>query len=366
MNKLILCLCFFVLPVLADYLDEQDLYTPNKDCKIHYLTSKQKSLWTIDVDKSYCKDGTINGFTAVTIKDSLNRPIETLKGFFHQGYWLSDFTNPINEYYRFSPDDNVQDFIYKTGQDQDLRLTYYLVARAKREDGQNYPAFISCSETPILLVAHEPTADFKKSLFQNAVLKATQTHLLQLCPKAHQLQILGLSPSQLNTENSLFQANVNFEQEAVTINYTEPVNKDAIPKPTELRHENGENILTIRPAEKGQISSSYINGEEKTLSPTKEPKIKKREDLKSAVDLALVSKITGTEIDGKTIVFVDHINEHQMGVITIPLTLLIRTQTAISPGWYIIQGKFSYDGENTIIQLTSAEPCQKEWCFDEN
>ena len=363
MKKLILLSLLCTLPAYADFLDEQDLYTPDKACKIHYLTKKPKNLWSIELDKSYCKDGIVQGFTTVTLKDSLNRTVETLHGFFHQGYWLTNFTGPIEHHVRSSPDDGIQDFIYQTGKDQDLHLSYYLVARAKYMDGQHYSAFYPCPEIPILLVAHEPTADFKQSLFQSAIIKQAQTHLLQLCPEAKGIQILGTSLNKLDTDMAIFQADVDFDKESITMNYREPIDKTTIPKPTELRRENGENILTIRPDKQGEIQTTY--GQAPTQKPQELPK-KRLTNLKSAIDLSLITQITGTQSKGQAVVYVDHMDENQMAVTTIPQTLLLSGQTALSPGWYMIQGAFTYDGKDTVVQLTSAKPCQKEWCFDEN
>jgi len=362
MKKLIFFSLLCALPAYADFLDEQDLYTADKTCKIHYLTSKPKNLWSIELDKSYCKDGMAQGFTTVALKDSLNRTVETLHGFFHQGYWLTNFTGPIEHYVRSSPDEGVQDFIYQTGKDEDLHLSYYLVARAKYMDGQHYSAFYPCSEKPILLVAHEPTTDFKQSLFQSAIVKQAQTHLLQLCPEAKGVQILGTSLNKLDTDMAMFQADVDFDEESITMNYREPIDKSVIPKPTELRREEGESILTIHPDKKGQIETTYGETSQKPQElPTKRPT-----NLQSAIDLSLITQITGTQTKGQVIVYVDHMNENQMAVTTFPQTLLLNGQTALSPGWYIIQGAFTYEGNNTLVQLTSAKPCQKEWCLDEN
>ena len=363
MKKLILFLLCSVFPAHADFLDEQDLYTADKSCKIHYLTAKQKNLWTIEVDKSYCKEGLVSGFTSVILKDSLNRTTETLHGFFHQGYWLTDFTGPINQFYRFSPDDGIQDFIYQTGQDKDLNLTYYLVARATYAQDQHYSAFTQCSENPILLMTHEPTSDFKKSLFQSAVIKAAQTHFLNLCPNAKNLQILAVSDKKINTDSAVFQADIDFTEESITTTYHDFSNTVNMPKPTELRHENAENILTIKPNIQDKITTSY---ETQANTPdTKEPH-KKQNGLKSAIDLALLAQITGKNITGKTVVYVDHTDAHQRAVVTLPTPLFLQSQTALSSGWHIIQGSFLYNNHEIIVQLMSAKQCQKEWCFDEN
>lgn len=364
MKKIILFLLFCTTPAFADFLDEQDLYTADKTCKIHYLTPKPKNLWSIELDQTYCKDGSVHGFTTVTLKDSLNRTIETLHGFFHQGYWLTNFTNIIQQFYRISPDEGIQDFIYSTGQDPDLHLTYYLVARAKKIDEHHYSAFTSCPDVPILLVAHEPTADFKQSLFQNAVLKQAQVHLSHLCPDAKGIQIFATSLNKIDTDSAVFQADINFEAESVTMSYREPIDKSVIPKPTELRHEHAENILTIRPDGQNKVeipSDSVPVSKEKTKSTRATVP-----HIKSAVDLALIAQLTGNKIDGQAIVYVDHMDDNQRAVTTLPTSLLLNGKTALSSGWYLIDGAFSYEDDRIVVQLTSAKSCQKEWCLDEN
>lgn len=364
MKKLILLSYFIILPAFADFLDEQDLCTEDKTCCFHSLTTKTRHLWTIDVDKSYCHDGLVQGFTTVTLKDSLNRTVETLHGFFHQGYWLTNFVGNINTFYRFSPDEGVQDFIFKSGEDKELHLTYYSIARATQSDGEHYSAFTTCAPETSLLIAHDPITDFKQSLFQSALLKQAQKHQLKLCPETDKIHILGIPQNSHSSQDKVFQADVDLKNEEISISYHAPIDKNAIPKPSELRHEDGENILTIRPQKQEQITVTY--GEALLTHPSiPQTLVPKRKDVQSATDLALTAKIMDNQVSGSVVVYVDRMSE-QHAIVTRPFPLVLQTQTALSPGWYVINGTFTYDGQDNIVQVLSATSCQKEWCEDEN
>ena len=355
MKKLIFLSLLCALPVHADLLDEQDLCTEDKSCCIHSLTTKQKKLWTIAVDKSYCHDGFVQGFTTVSIKDSLNRTAETLHGFFYKGYWLTDFTGKTDVFYRSSPDDGVQDFIFQSGEDKDLHLTYYAVARAVQSDAQHYSAFTLCGETATLIVMHDPISDFKQSLFQSALLKQARAHIQHLCPQTQKLQILGAPINTHNTQQAVFQADIDLSTDEVRLLYHTPIDKNNIPKPTELRHEDGENILTIQPQKL------------ETPVPSQSTKVqteKANNDTQSATDLALIAKING-QTNGKSVVYVDHMTQDQQAQVTHPTPLLLQVSTALAAGWYLINGTFSHDGENTLVTTSSVKSCQKEWCENE-
>lgn len=359
MKWFLFILIFYALPALANSLDEQKLSNASKTCSIHYLTPKHRNLWSIEVDKSYCKDGFVQGFTTVTLKDALNRNTETLQGFFHQGYWLSDFIGQIDTFYRASPGKGVQDFIFKTGENEDLGLIYYLIARSTQLDEKHYSVFNICPDTPTLLVSHEPLDDFKKSLFQNSVLDQAQKRLLELCPKAQKLQILGINKQKPDTENVFFQADINLSDESITISYRPIIDKTNIPKPTELRREQSENLLTLQAQPQAEENSEKTS--ENTLvqlSPEK--------SFQSAVDLALISHILGKETTGEVVVYVDHMNKSQQAIVTKPSPLVLEYQTALSPGWYLIQGTFQQKEKLSTVQVSSAKLCQKEWCSDEN
>ena len=310
------------------------------------------------VDKSYCKNVYVQGFTTVVIKDSLNRSIETLHGFFHQGYWLADFLVNIDTFYRSSPDDGIQDFIFQTKEDTDLHLKYYIVARATQTDGNHYSSFNACSENPILLVAHKPTEDFKNSLFQTSFLKQAQLHLKDLCPQSQKFQILGINdalPPQ--TDRVIFQADINLADDSITTVYHQPIDKSDIPKPTELRKESGENLLTIHPDKKEQS---------KPAQDQPAPTIKRVKNKgQSAIDLALIARVSGKAIPGETVVYIDHTDSAYFAIATQPLPLMLKTQTTLSPGWYFIKGEFNADNERMMVLVSSAQLCQKEWCLDE-
>ena len=357
MKYLIVLFLIFSISARAHVLDEQLLSDKTSSCQIHYLTPKSKKLWTIEVDGNYCQDGFVQGFTSVAVKDALDRTVETLHGFFYQGYWFSNFVEPIDVVYRTAFDTGMQNLIFKTGEEKDLRLSYYLLAQATLKD-EHYSSFEVCMPQPTLFVAHEPVEDFKQSLFQSSVLKAAQQYLLRVCPEAKKLQILGIKPGMPDVESAFFQADLNLADESVTVVYRTPINKEDIPKPLELRREAGESLLTI-PAQKQETMVAEV-------TPVQEEKQRDNKTFQSAVDLALIARVFNKEIMGETIVYVDHMNEAQQAVVTQPTRLLLKAQTALAAGWYLIQGAFAPQGEEVVIQLISAKSCQKEWCSDED
>lgn len=348
----------------AESLDEQILSTSDKSCSIHYLAAKEKKHWTITVDASYCHGGWVQGFANVVVKDVLDRSIETMNGFFHQGYLLAEFVDRLDTFYRFSPQEKMQDFIFKSGEDKELNLEYYTVARSS-ELKNHYGPFIVCPEKPTLFVVHEPISDFKQSLFQTSLFKKAKEHILKRCPKATALEVLGTSDKP-SSEKWILRANLDFASEEITLNYQFPVDKNEIPRPKELRREGGENLLTVpatKEAIEKRLNTKEVIEKQAPMPTSAEENDKKR---KSAVDLALLTRVLKNNSEGQVIVYVNQQRLDKTFEVTRPLPLILKTQESLVPGWYLIDGIFQAEGSDVVVQVLSAKLCLKEWCMDEN
>ena len=316
------------------------------------------------MDSSYCHGGWVQGFANVVVKDVLDRTIETLNGFFHQGYLLTEFVDRLDTFYRFSPQEKTQDFIFKSGEDKEVNLEYYVVARSSELEN-HYGPFVVCPQKPRLFVVHEPISDFKQSLFQTSLFKKAKEHILKRCPKATALEVFGTSDKP-SSEKWVFHANLDFSSDEITLDYHFPVGKSEIPRPQELRREGGENLLTI-PAAKEALQKPIdkkedINQQAPVLLWGEEDN-KKR---KSAVDLALLARVLKNHVEGQAVVYVDRPKLDKTFEVTRPLPLILKTQESLVSGWYLIDGVFQTEGSDIVVQVLSAKLCLKEWCMDEN
>ncbi len=371
---------FMALPVGAT-LHEQLIYTPQKNCAVRYLSKTTKKLWTLQTDETYCKEGFLNGFTIAALKDSLNRTDATLSGFFYQGYYLSDFIPNLKTFYRSAPEENVQDFIYPLNEDKENALLFYGVARATQVKN-TYSPFVVCSETPILLVAHHPASDFKQALFQAQVLKKAKARALMTCPQALKVQIIGIEESdQAPTTNDwIFKATMDIESEETTLFYRMQT-PTAIPKPSELKQESAQNLMTVHPKDASEIAITYgdpqpmPDSKAEPTAPKEMPEseaasfqaLLKTEDTapRSAVDLALIAEVNG-DVKGKSIVYIETTSFSNASRITRPLTLNLKSQNTLASGWYLTEGLFHATPNGIEVELFGAKPCLKEWCTNEN
>ena len=358
---LILLLLFGTNYGFAGVLDEQEIKTENQKCAIHYLTPKQKNLWSIEVDENYCSKGWVQGFATVVLKDALSRTARTLKGFFYQGYWLSDYPGEISSFNRLSLKENTQDFIFPVFFDEDLKITYYMVTRASQQNGI-YKEFEFCPSTPLLVATHQPVSDFKQSLFQAHLLKEAKKYIHQKCPQARSVSIIGM---QEMTENAppIFQADINITTDETTLTYHTMTEKKDVPHPTELRHEQAEPLLTIHPSKDVVAKTDTFSlSTELIQSGTTTPPKNTRQ---SAVDIALLAHVLQNQIKAKTIVYVNAPQKDYSFEVTHPLPLTIQTTEVLAPGWYIITGLFQPQEDKTLVQVETAQKCKKEWCANE-
>ena len=349
---------------IADSMDEVVLSNAKNDCQIHYLTTKQKKLWTIDVDPASCKDGWVNGFATVSVKDPLNRLVETLHGYFYNGYWFLEYPGNVTAFERTNPESDTQSFIFQAAQEPDLELTYYAVARATRPKDGVYSGFRLCSERPVFLVAHDPIGDFQQSLFQSTTLKNAKKLLPKLCPKSKQIELLGVSAQNPTDTNWVFQAIINFENDENTLKYNTRNTSTPIPMPTELRREDGEKLLTIQPQQEGTPKAFY--GE--ATPPTEEMEtifIPESEPAKSAFDLALLARVKSADVRGRAMIHIDNVRMDETIDVDLPIPLSAKGDAKLTPGWYMATGLFRNENGKDFIQILSAKPCLKEWCPDE-
>jgi len=363
---LLFSLILLIFPCNATEADEQKITTADKSCAIHYFSDKNKKLWTIDVNQSYCDTGWVQGLTTVQLKDSLNRPAKTLKGFFHQGYWLSAFLEPIQEFWRESSQDETQDFIYQIAQNKELNITYYTVARSYSQEG-NYGAFELCPTQPILLIQHPAGTDFKQSLFQSALLKEAKDIMGKRCPNSSSFQILAIVTTTPSLKNWRFRAVVDIHNNETTLFYRDIPAEGNIPRPSELRREVGERLLTIKPPKTIDKTLHLPSKNDPQLEQTGSlPKVPTTTNTQSAIDLALLANVLKTDVQGTAAVYIETTELTSSIQTTKPLKLSLQTQQPLSTGWYLIDGIFHHQPTGVNVQVLSATPCKKEWCLNEN
>ncbi len=352
-----------IFPCLAEEADEQTLFTQDKTCAIHYLTPKQKKLWTITVDEGYCQKGWVNGFTTVLIKDSLDRTAHELKGFFHQGYWLSDFPGVIEDIKRLTPKKGIQNLLFKIQSDKSV--DFYWVTESSLTDGE-YPVFNICPKHPTLMAVHEPATDFGQSTFQTQILKVAQNLLKQQCPSAQEFTLVGGTQQILSEKDGPFHANINIPAEETTVSFTSPIPIKEKLHPTELRREAAENLITIHPEiiSETETSEETVSNNTPPISPLSD--ISNLSQIQSAVDMALIAHILKSPVQGKVVLYIDSSESAHELTVTRPLPLNLKTTHPIQKGWHLITGVFKPQKDATEIHILSAIPCLKEWCADEN
>ena len=346
-------------PCMAQETDEQLLTTENKSCAIHYLTPKAKKLWTIEVDESYCQKGFVQGFTTVLIKDSLGRTAQELKGYFHQGYWLSDFPGPIAEFQRGFPQNKAQTLLFKIQSDNDT--DFYLATQSTPKE-DHYSAFEICTIVPTIMAVHEPATAFGQSAFQTQILSLAQKLVKERCPQAKQWQIIGGTNQILAEGDGPFHANINLTSDETTLSFNSPIPLKEKLHPTELRHESAEPILTIQP-EPPHIQSASEEKQEMTPPPFQEISGTPQQT-QSAVDLALMAHVLQSPIQGKAVIYIDDTKDGLS--ITRPLPLKLQTTQPLNKGWHIVMGMFKPQKATTDIHILWAKACLKEWCTDED
>jgi len=358
-------LSLLIFPCNAAEVNEQKITTPDQSCAIHYFSDKSKKLWSIDVSQSYCETGWVQGLATVQLKDSLNRPAQALKGFFHQGYWLSSFLEPIQEFWRESSQDETQDFIYQIAQNKELDITYYTVARSYSQSG-NYGAFELCPTQPILLAQHPTETDFKQSLFQSYLLKDAKDIMTKRCPNISSFQIIGITTATPSLKEWRFRATIDIPNSETTLFYRDIPVIGNIPRPSELRRELGEKLLTIKPPktiDKTLNSPSKKEPQQKQSEPSAD--LSPTSNIQSAIDLALLANVLQSDVQGTAAVYIESSELTSSIQTTKPLKLSLQTQQPLTTGWYLIDGVFHHQPTG-VVHILSATPCKKEWCLNEN
>ena len=229
-----------------------------------------------------------------------------------------------------------------------------------------YTSFNLCPEQPLLLAVHEPINDFDQSIFQTKLITQAQILMKQSCPNIQEFQLIGGSKQICTEESGPFHATINMRTEEITFSYTALPSPENRPRPTELRHESGERLLTIQPQASIDSEQETANLKQ-TGSTTETSEINFSPDqIQSAVDLALTSQVLKTSIQGKTILYIENKGLSQNPIATRPLFLTIQSPRPLNSGWYVIQGTFVPHHDNTNVHILWEKSCKKEWCADEN
>ena len=141
---IVLTICLYASIVQAG-LDDQIISNPENTCKIHYLSQNTKKLWSIQTTAE-CPDGWVEGFTSVRVFNAFGNEVETLVGFFKNGYLLDKFVNLDTVVARGNPAKNEQTLTILIDTDQESHVEYLALTRAKMSDKGVYSTFSLCKK----------------------------------------------------------------------------------------------------------------------------------------------------------------------------------------------------------------------------
>ena len=72
--------------------------------------------------ESACQNGWVEGYQEVYLYSPRKEMMETLSGFFVEGYWLDQFPAPKEILDRSSPKEKVQSLTFKLGEDKEANI----------------------------------------------------------------------------------------------------------------------------------------------------------------------------------------------------------------------------------------------------
>ena len=352
MKKLIfLVLSFF--PVLASAgLDEFVISTEDKSCAIHYLSSRTKYNWTIKVNPASCQNGWVEGAAEVQLFSPQKEKMETLSGFFKEGYWLDSFP-PIGKIIeRSSPQNKVQALAFLLGEDKEADITYIGQLRAVQPEERPYGAFQGCPDFRVLVVVPNE-AVFKNTAFQDKISEQGLLYARSYCAKPEILALFGAT-SAAHPE-ILFHMQVDPTTEERKILPVPKREKKEALFPAELRTEKTDVLVSVQPeAEKTAVY--YDIPMSQRLSAPKEQK-KEKEILEH---LQILSRISGQSVHGRVVVHINKLSLDGSAITDLPNEIQLLYYPGLKTGWAIVEGILNQNK----MQVSNVQFCKNEWCTD--
>ena len=366
---MVFCL-LLLLPIQSKANNVNHIITDKtQKCKIHYLSSTPKKMWYIKTDND-CPDGWVEGFANVQLFDLFDTEVMTISGFFKQGYWWEQFTPLENLVSYESLDEDTKTLSFLIDTDKPSNTQYLALFRSTKQKDRAYSAFSMCQKEAYFLVVHPYAEDFKNSAFQGRIFKQLRQEAQILCPKIQHLIIFGSTFSQMPSNNCVFRADMDLTSGQTNLRYRQPSPDIQSDKPSELRKEKSETIVAITSSPTTTIHADYG-----AKIPTTNPKtgIQKNKSPQpwdytaynySAIDLALLAKITPQPIQGKAVMHIASVALDGTGFVDQPYPILLQRAIDLKPGWAIVHGTFSIQDEKVIVNPLTIYPCTQEWCHE--
>ena len=181
--------CGLVSQVNAYSLEEQVLETPNKKCKIYYLTEKNTHAWHIETDREECEsDKLLRGYHNITVYNAFSKPIEKLYGYFSAGYWTGNSLLPEIELKRFSDELGVQKATFPVYNDLDNNIFYIGQMSSQKNAAGTYPPFKVCTPFRMLGIISD-TSRLNNPHFLQKVFQTVEKQTRRFCPTESAVQL---------------------------------------------------------------------------------------------------------------------------------------------------------------------------------
>lgn len=326
----------------AETLNEGQLFTTDQSCQLHYLTDKNVTGWTFEIEEGQCQNKLAQGKMTLSIFDAFHRPIEQIFGYFNQGYWIGN-TPLENEVLTRTADNATQKLTFLIGKDDFLKALFIGQMSADPKKNNQYGPFILCEPLKMLIVSEDKDL-FQTQLNQITLFEKAQQFARDLCPQQESIMLFGSTKIDPKQEDIFFYADLNVKQENARVLKTPTIDEGDEQK--EIIHQD-----------------EYP--QEKTITlhtPSTVPQLER------IPALILLSKITRTPAEGYFALFIDQINPDN--TVSLPTQNLILKGKSLKPGWQVVFGKMSatdtLDGQplNGIFQVNRSVPCQSEQCTD--
>lgn len=328
----------------AETVNEGQLFTKDQSCQLHYLTDKNVTGWTFEIDAGQCQNKLAQGKMTLSILDAFQRPVEQIFGYFNQGYWVGN-TPLQKEVLTRTADNATQKLTFLIGKDDFLNALFIGQMSADPKKDTQYGPFILCEPLKMLVVS-EDTDLFQTQSNQISLFEKAKKFAFELCPQQESIMLFGSTKIDPMQEDIFFYADLNIQQENARILKT--------PDQTETTDE------TISSTQK---SDSVIStASDSSVSEITAPQLER------IPALILFSKITRTPAEGHFAVFIDQVNPDN--TVFLPQQHLTLKGNALKPGWQVVFGKMTatdtLNGQplSGIFQITKSAPCQSERCTD--
>ena len=335
-------------------LDEFVISTEDKTCSIHYLTNRTKYNWTIKVKASSCKDGWVDGDADVQLYSPTKQLMETLSGFFSQGYWLDNFPPVKQIIERGSPAEHIQSLSFLLGKDEEADITYVGQLRAVQPENRTYSAFQGCPDFRVLVVVPEGDV-FQNPAFQNKIAEQGVKYARFYCPTIEVVALFGATS--MYSPKIIFQMQVDPATEEKEIIPVSEKKQDLDKKPLELRTEETDVLLSVEPSEEDKTIVSYIP---KTDSLSQEENISKDVQRMVLGDMRILSNVSGQSVLGKTVVHINQVLLDGTGLTDLPEEIQLKYYPNLKTGWAVVKGDFKAG----VMRVFDVQFCKQEWCTD--